>query len=125
MNDAEDVQLLSLVLMYALDLDIEECFGIDANARRVHDVLRQADFVGILDLLPLLLEIFIIKEMFKLVQFGQVGEVLIAAQLRRDQFREPGIGLVEPSSGGDAVGHVGELVGSINLDKVFENCCLD
>ena len=81
MNDTENVQLLSLVLVYTFDLNIEECFGIDANACRVHNVLRQADFVGILDLLPFLFEIFIVKEVFQFVKLGQVGEELIAAQL--------------------------------------------
>ena len=79
-NDTEDVQLLPLVLVYALDLNIEEGFGIDANACRIHDVLRQADFVGILDLLPILFEIFIVKEMFEFVQLCQVGKELVAAQ---------------------------------------------
>ena len=32
---------------------------------------------------------------------------------------------MEPSPGGNAVGHVSEFVGSINLDKVFKYCCLD
>ena len=80
-NDAEDVQLLPLVLVYALDLDVEECFGVDANARRVYDVLRQADFVGVLDLLPLLFEVLVVKEMFEFVQLGQIGEEVVAAQL--------------------------------------------
>ena len=80
-DDTKDVQLLSLVLMYALDLNIEECFRVDANASGVHNMLRQADFVGILDLLPFLLKIFIVKEMFEFVQLGQVGKELVAAQL--------------------------------------------
>lgn len=80
-NDAEDVQLLSLVLVYALDLNIEECFGVDANACRVYDVLRQADFVSILDLLPFFFKVLVVKEMFEFVQLGQIGKELIAAQL--------------------------------------------
>ena len=69
-NDTEDVQLLPLVLVYALDLDIEECFWVDANACCIHDVLRQADFVGIFDLLPFLFKILIVKEVFEFVQLG-------------------------------------------------------
>ncbi len=34
-NHAEDVELLSFVLMYTFDLDVEERFGIDADAGRV------------------------------------------------------------------------------------------
>ena len=68
MNDTEDVQLLSLVFVYPLDLNVEECFGVDANACRIHDVLRQSDFVGILDLLPFLFKVLVVKEMFELVQ---------------------------------------------------------
>ena len=32
---------------------------------------------------------------------------------------------MEPSSGGNAIGHVGEFVRSINLDEVFEDCGFD
>ena len=38
-NDAENVQLLSLVFVYALDLNIEQGFGVDTYAGRVHNVL--------------------------------------------------------------------------------------
>ena len=70
MNDTKDIQLLSLVFVYAFDLNIKERFRVYADACRVHDVLRQTDFVGILDLLPFLLEVLIVNEMFEFVQLG-------------------------------------------------------
>ena len=61
-DDAEYVELLTLVLMYTLDLDVKERFRIDGDACGVLDVLSQADLVIMLDRLPFLLELFVIKE---------------------------------------------------------------
>ena len=80
-NDTKDVQLLALVFVYALDLDIEEGFGVDAYTCRTCNVLRQADFIGVFDLLPLLFEVLVVKEVFELVQLCQIGKELVAAQL--------------------------------------------
>ena len=38
-DDSKDVQLLSLVLVYPLDLDVEESFRVHADSSRLLDVL--------------------------------------------------------------------------------------
>ena len=61
-DDAEYVELLTLVLMYTLDLDVKERFRIDIYACGVLDVLSQADLVVVFDRLPFFLEVLVIKE---------------------------------------------------------------
>ena len=61
-DDAENVELLTLVLMYTLDLYVKERFRVDGDACGFLDVPSQADLVIILDRLPLFLEFFVIKE---------------------------------------------------------------
>jgi hypothetical protein len=124
-DDTQDVHLLTLVLVYALYLDIEQCFRVDFDAGSLHDVLCQTDLVGIFDFLPFLLEGFIIEEVLELIQFSQISQEIIASKLRRDQFAEPGIGLVQPPSRCDTIGYVGELIRTVDLDKVLENGGLD
>ncbi len=49
----------------------------------------------------------------------------MASQFGSNKFREARVGLVQPSSRGDAVCHVGEFVRTVDTDKVFEDGCLD
>ena len=63
-DDAKDVELLTLVFMYTLDLNVKQRFRADGDACGVLDVLSQADLVIMLDRLPVFLELFIIKETF-------------------------------------------------------------
>src|ERR1700712_1145576 len=59
-NDTENVHLLALILVYTLDLDVEQSSRIHCHTSGCLDMLSKADLVSILDLLPLLLELFII-----------------------------------------------------------------
>lgn len=68
-NDAEDVELLAFVFVYSLHLDVEKSFWIYLDAGGIHDVLRQTDLVGVLDLLPFFLEVLVIQEMLEFVKF--------------------------------------------------------
>jgi hypothetical protein len=52
--------LLALVLVYPLDLNVEQAGGVDGDAIGFLDVLRQANLVGVLDLLELLAELLVI-----------------------------------------------------------------
>ena len=81
MNNAQDVKLLSLVFVYALDLNIEKCIRIDFDSSRTEDVLRQSYLVRMFNVLPLLLEVFIVHIVFELVQQRQVGEKIIPTNL--------------------------------------------
>lgn len=124
-NDSEDVELLSLVFMYTLDLNVEERLGVDADTSSLQDVLGKSDLVGILNLCPLLLELLVIDKVLKLVEKGQVLQELVAAKLGGDELRESWVSLVQPSSWCDTVGDICELVWSVDLDKVLENGSLD
>lgn len=61
MDNTENVELLSFVLVYTLDLDIEECLGIYTDPCSVFDMLGQSHFVGMFNLLPLLLKVRIVN----------------------------------------------------------------
>lgn len=126
MNDTKDVHLLTLVLVYPLDLNIEQCSWVDCDASGGLNMLRKADLVGILNLGPLLLELLVINILLKLIEVVEVlEESKTTSGLTCDQLGKSGIGLVQPTSWGDAVGHVGELIWSENLDKVPEDGGLD
>lgn len=71
-NDSEDVHLLALVLMDALNLHIEKRGGVDGHASRRLDVLGKSDLVGVLDLRPLLLELLVIHKRFESVELIQI-----------------------------------------------------
>ena len=120
-DDSEYVQLLSLVLVYPFDLDVEESLGVHADSGRLLDVLRQADLIRVFDLLPFLLESLVIQESLELVQLGQVSQEVITPQLRRNQLRQTWVGLVKPSAWCDPVGDVCEFIWAIDGDKVLED----
>ena len=124
-NCAEDVQLLTLVLVYTLDLDIEKRRGVDGNASAGLDVLGKSNLVGVLDLGPLLSEVLVVDIQLHLVELCQITQEIVASGLAGDQLRQARVGLVKPATGSDAVGHVCELVRSENLDKVLEDGSLD
>lgn len=120
-DDPENVHLLALVLVYALDLDIEECVGVDDDASRILDMSSKSNLVGKLDLCPFLLEFLVIHKFLKLIQQSEVLEEPNATSLGSDQLREAGVGLVQPSARGDSVGDIRESISSENLDKVLED----
>lgn len=80
-NNTEDVQLLTLVLVYTLDLHIKECFRVDTDSLSILDVLGKADLVCVLDLLEFLAEVGIVDECLNLVQKREILQVLVAAKL--------------------------------------------
>lgn len=125
MDDTEDVQLLTLVLVNTLNLNIKERCWVDLDAVVLHDVLRESHLVGVLDVAELLAELFVVNKRLELVQQSEVFQELVAAQLRCDKSREFGVSLVKPSPWGDTVGDVGELVRSVDFDEVLEDGSLD
>lgn len=124
-NDTENVQLLTLVLVNTLDLNIKQRGWVDLYTIVLQNVLCESHLVGVLDIAELLAELLVIDKSFELVKQGEILEELVSTQFRSNQFRQLGVGLVEPPPGGDAVGDISELVRSIDLDKVLEDCCLD
>lgn len=124
-NDTENVQLLTLVLVDTLDLHIKKRLRVDTDSLSILDVLGKADLVCVLDLLELLAEVGIVDECLNLVQERKILQVLVAAKLRGNEFRQARVGLVEPATGCDAVGNIGELVWTVDLHEILENGGLD
>ncbi len=124
-NHAQDVQLLAFVFVDPFHLDVEQRMGIDLDASGIHNVLRQSDFVGMFDIPPLFLEVLIIRVWLKFIEQRQVRQEFVAPNFRCDELGKPWVGLVQPSSRGDPVGHVGKLVRAVDFDKVLENGGLD
>lgn len=54
-NDTKDVHLLTFILVYSLDLDIEQRMRVDCDLGRIFDILGQPDLCGQLDFHPLML----------------------------------------------------------------------
>ncbi|RMZ70021.1 hypothetical protein GMOD_00000054 [Pyrenophora seminiperda CCB06] len=125
MDDTKDVQLLALVFVNTFDLDIEERVWVDLDAIVLHDVLCKSHLVGMLDVAELLTELLVIDKGLELVEQREILQKLVSTQFGSNQCRELGIGLVKPSSRGDAVGDICELVRPIDLDKVLEDGGLD
>ena len=124
-DDAEDVELLSLVLVHTLHLNIEQTSRIDRDIMGFFDILGEAHLVGVLDLLEFFPEVLVIHKILELVEQSEVSKELVSTELASNQFRETWIGLVQPSPRGDAVGDICEFVWTVDLDKVFENGRLD
>ena len=108
-DDVQDVQVLALVLVDALDLHVEDRRRIDDDAGAFLDQSRQRGLVGVLDLAPLGAEIRIVGQRLELAQLRQVADPLIADALR-DAMREPRIGQHHPAPRRHAIGLVGELL---------------
>lgn len=54
-NDTKDVHLLTLILVYSLDLDVEQRMRVDCDLSRILDILGQPNLCGQLDFHPLML----------------------------------------------------------------------
>lgn len=121
MNDAKDVELLTLVLVDPLDLDVEEGFWVHFDPRGVENVLGQADLVGVFDLLPLFSELLVVRKGLKLVEKGEISQELVATDLRGDQLRQTWISLMQPAPRRDAIGDVGEFVRPVDCHEILEN----
>lgn len=124
-DDSEDVHLLTLVLVYAFDLDVEECRRINRNASSLLDMPSKSDLIGVFNLLPFLLERLIISIWLEFVQQSEILQEFEATRLRSDEFREARVGLVQPSPWSDTIRNIREAVETKNLDKVLENGSLD
>lgn len=124
-DDTENVELLALVLVYTLHLYVEQRGRVHTNTGGFLDVLGQADLVRILDFLKLLSEVFVVDVVLDLVKESKVLQELVAAKLRCNQFGQSGVGLMQPTTRGDTVGDVGELVRPKDSDEVLEDRRLD
>lgn len=68
MDNAENVELLALVLVDTLNLDVEQRSWVDSNAVVLLDVRGELDLVGVLDVAELLAELLVVNKRLQLVQ---------------------------------------------------------
>ena len=108
-DDVEREHLLALVLVDALDLNIDDGVGGNGHAllerhELAHDALG-LDFGGSQAL----------KNVLVVGEFGELAQIAGAAPIGADhiveQAGERGVGTMDPAAEGDAVGLVGELLG--------------
>ena len=124
-DDTENVELLTLVLVNTLYLYVEQSRRVDGDVVVLFDVLRESNFVRILDLPELLTELFVVNKSLQLTQQREIFQEVKPSKLRRNQRRQPWVSLMQPSSWRDTVGYIGEFVRSVDLHKVLEDGRLD
>ena len=117
-DDVHDVEELALVLVHALDLDVEERIDVDLDIQFALDEFGQADLVLALHGHDALLEPAVVGEGLQLFELAQVGDPA-GADLIGDEAGQAGVRLQQPAAGGDAVGLVVELAGP-QLVEVLE-----
>ena len=108
-DDVEREHLLALVLVDALDLDVDDgaCGNRHALLER-HELAHDGLGLG-LGGGQALKNIFVVNELGKLTQVA--GAAPIGADHIVEQAGERGVGAMDPTAEGDAVGLVGELLG--------------
>ena len=107
----QHVEQLALVLVYALDLDVEERVDADVGAVRRLDVRREALLVRALDRAPARLQLGVVGVLCEAAQLVRVLDPGVAAERLGDQRGELRVAEREPAARRDAVGLVLELLG--------------
>ena len=124
MNTIESVHKLTLVLVNSLDLDIEEGILIDSNTTVLVDPVGKSLLVSHLDISPCLSEIGIILLAVKLGNLSQISRPVLVAEVLGVEGSKFGVTAHNPSSGGDTIGLVLELVRE-DLVEVLEKSSLE
>ena len=117
-DDVEHIEQLAFVFVDALDLDIEQGVGIDAQFDFAQDVTCQSLFIGLFGGHPPLAEVGVFGIRNEFLQPFQIADP-IRTDDRGDQGGEFGIALGQPASGCDAVGDIAETAG-IERMKIAE-----
>ena len=105
----QDVEQLALVLMQALDLDIENGIRVDAHAVLVLDESGEALLVLALDGHEVRKHLFVILIWQELLECAGIPQEVAADELL-EIIRQQRIGLAQPTAIGDAVRHVQEAL---------------
>ena len=119
MDDAHDVEELALVLVDALNLDVEHGVGGHLDAGGLLDHLGAESLALLLGGAPLGLELLVLGEGGELLEERGVGDPLVGADGLGDDVGELRVAEREPAAGSDAVGLVLELLG-VELGEVLE-----
>ena len=115
-DDVEREHLLALVLVDALDLDVDD--GVGGNGHALlerHELAHDGLGFGLGGGQAL-------KNILVVSEFGELAQVAGAAPIGADhiveQAGERGVGAMDPTAEGDAVGLVGELLGIDLVERV-------
>ena len=81
-DDVQDIQVLPLVFMDALDLHVEDRRGIHHHAGALFDQCRKGGLVRVLDLAPFGAELGVVGQRFELAQLREIAHPVVADALR-------------------------------------------
>lgn len=109
-DTSEGIHELSLVLVDTLDLNREERVRVDRDIERTFNVLGKADLVLVFDIVKTLDERSIFDLGLELAKLAGIGQPRIAAESLRNELSKTRVALQQPSTEGDTVGDVFELV---------------
>ena len=99
MDDVHHVQQLPLVLVEALDLNVEDGVGIDDEALGLLGVLGEGLLVGPLDLVQTEEDLLVLGELFQLGQLrAGMEEIGAAAGEVADELVQAGVDLRQPAA---------------------------
>ena len=108
-DDVQDVQVLALVLVDALDLDVEHRVGIHGDAGPAPDDVRESCLRRALHPLPVFAESGVLRERLERPEPAVIAGPRVADPPRRE-LREPRVRKHEEAPGRDAVRHIRELL---------------
>mmetsp|Transcript_1100 Transcript_1100/g.3068 ORF Transcript_1100/g.3068 Transcript_1100/m.3068 type:complete len:926 (+) Transcript_1100:706-3483(+) len=121
-DDGQHVEVLALVLVDALDLDVEQRVHVDVLAVHALDELRELGLLLALDRRPLGLERLVGRVLAQLLQALHVVDPAVADGVG-DEGRQLGVAPRQPAAGCHAVGLVLELGGE-DLVEVVQDLVL-
>ena len=118
-NDVQDIEELAFVLVQSFDLNVKQRRRVDFYTAVGDEPFRQTPLVGLLDVAPLSLQGRILGEWQQLLQVLQIAQPRIT-DAGGDERRKIGIALEKPTSWGDTIRLVVELLGH-QLGEVRED----
>mmetsp|Transcript_49873 Transcript_49873/g.103815 ORF Transcript_49873/g.103815 Transcript_49873/m.103815 type:complete len:281 (+) Transcript_49873:923-1765(+) len=110
MDDIQAVEKLPLVLVDALDLDVDKCILINFKVQRLLQEACKLFLGGLLHLHPLGMQLWILLERQHAFEFRHVRQPLVGAKILGEDCAQCRVGTVHPTAGCHAVGHVHDLV---------------
>ena len=109
-DNIETIHKLPLVLVDALDLDVDKCILIDFKVQRLLQEACELLLGGLLHLHPLGMQLWVLLELQHAFQFRHVRQPLVGAKILCEDCAQGRVSTVHPTAGGHTVGHVHNLV---------------
>ena len=108
-EDVKHLEVLALVLVDALDEDVEEGVGIDGDRERVVNVGGEAFLVVVLDGAPLRGEVRIFNQRLELAELFEIVNPALS-EARGQQASQTRVAKDHPAARRDAIGFVAEFL---------------